>query len=219
MRDDPGKPLPSVLLVDDDEAFLQVLSQSLQKRGYEVFTATCIAQVKTCLSEVKPQYAVIDLHIGDEHGLDALDLIRAQTPSAIPVILSGYIDVGTAAVATKRGAADCLVKPVSLEELEHALLNGRAPGRTPLPDVISPHDAQLQHIISRWEKNERNTSKTATELGMHRRTLQRVLERAGIVRSEMESGRSVSRIEMLASRYRNWMGRLSSRPSGLSEKQ
>lgn len=210
MHHEINKRQPVVLLVDDDEAFLKVLGQSLQKRGYQVSTASCLAQVESYLAQTKPQYAVIDLHIGDEHGLDVLDLVRARASSARSVILSGYIDVGTAAVATKRGAVDCLVKPVGLEELEYAMINGRSPGRTPLPDVINPYEAQRQHIISRWEKNERNTSKTATELGMHRRTLQRILERAGVDRGDTDGGsNTLSRVEQLALRYRQWFGRFS----------
>ena len=197
--------MPTVILIDDDKAFLQVLGQNLERRCYDVSVATCIDEVKAILQKQKPDFAIVDLHLDSDHGLDVLDLIRTRSPRTIALVLSGYINVGTAAVATKRGAADCIVKPVSIEEIEHAMRTARTREEVPLPKILKPSDAQLQHIVSRWEKNDRNTSKTAEELGMHRRSLQRTLERAGIDRSDKEAGNSASRIEKLAARYHEWI--------------
>ena len=196
--------MKSILLIDDDAAFVRVLGRNLEARGYTIYAATSVAEVRRQLAAAEPDFAVIDVHLKDENGLDALDLVRKLSPSCVAVMLSGYIDIATAARAARSGAADCLVKPLGIEELEHALLSGTTRKPDHLPKMMSPAKARLQHIISRWEKNDRNTSKTAAILGMHRRTLQRILQNAGVVRDPAETYRTPSRFEKLRRLHRVW---------------
>lgn len=196
--------MKSIMLIDDDAAFVRVLGRNLETLGYTISAATSIAEARRQLAGLQPDFAVIDVHLEDESGLDALDLIRKLAPSCVAVMLSGYIDIATAARAARAGAADCLVKPLGVEELEHALLSAAKRKPDQLPKMMSPSKARLQHIISRWEKNDRNTSKTAAILGMHRRTLQRILQNAGVVRDPYENMRAPTRFEKLRRLYRVW---------------
>ena len=196
--------MKSIMLIDDDAAFVRVLGRNLETLGYRISAATSIAETRRQLADAQPDFAVIDVHLEDESGLDALDLVRNLSPSCVAVMLSGYIDTATAARAARAGAADCLVKPLGLEELEHALLSAAKRKPDELPKMMNPSKARLQHIISRWEKNDRNTSKTAAILGMHRRTLQRILQNAGVVRDPDENLRAPTRFEKLRRLYRVW---------------
>ncbi|MEM7635943.1 MAG: response regulator [Pseudomonadota bacterium] len=196
--------MKSIMLIDDDAAFVRVLGRNLEALGYKICGATCIAEARECLVSTRPDFAVIDVHLQNENGLDALELVRKLSPSSVAVMLSGYIDIATAAQAARAGAADCLVKPLSVEELEHALLTAAKRKPDHLPKMMNPTKARLQHIVSRWEKNDRNTSKTAAILGMHRRTLQRILQNAGVVRDPAETFRAPSRFEKLRRLYRVW---------------
>ena len=107
----------SLLLVDDDVTFLRVLSRSMGKIGYTVWPAQNIEEAKAAIDAIEPDYAVIDLHLGDSNGLDLVDYLRAASPRTAAVILSGYVNVPSAVSAVKRGAVYCLAKPVDLREL------------------------------------------------------------------------------------------------------
>ncbi|WP_108882973.1 response regulator [Anderseniella sp. Alg231-50] len=196
--------MKSIILIDDDAAFVRVLGRNLETLGYKICSATCIAEVRKCLVSARPDFAVIDVHLQSESGMDALGLVRKLSPASTVVMLSGYIDIATAAEAARAGAADCLVKPLSVEELEHALLSAAKRKPDQLPTMMNPAKARLQHIVSRWEKNDRNTSKTAVILGMHRRTLQRILQNAGVVRDPAEIYRAPTRFEKLRRLHRVW---------------
>ncbi len=174
----------SLLLVDDDVTFLRVLTRAMSRMGYTVWPAHTLQEAHAAIQAIKPDYAIIDLHLGENNGLDLLDYIRERSPRTSAVILSGYANIASAVTAIKRGAVDCLAKPVDADELDTCLKSARA--RTPaVPNkVISPTEAKIQHILAHWEKNDRNTTKTAEVLGMHRRSLQRILLRAGMGRQE-----------------------------------
>ncbi len=174
--------MPSILLVDDDVTFLRVLTRSMSKIGYSVWPAHTLEEARKAVDAVKPDFAVVDLHLDRENGLDVLDHLKMHSPATVTVILSGYVDVASAVSAVKRGAVDCLAKPVDADELDTCLKTARA-RRQKVPDrVMDPSEAKVQHILAHWEKNDRNTTKTAETLGMHRRSLQRILLRAGMGR-------------------------------------
>jgi two-component system response regulator RegA len=196
--------MKSALLIDDDEAFLRVLTRSLKKAGYDVMSATGLDGMKQALRVSAPDFAVIDLHLGCESGLDVVEYLASECPDTLIVMLSGYINVTTAAAAIRLGASDCLVKPVGIDELEHAFIHAISPARAELPSMRDPGDVRVQHIVIHWEKNERNSSKTARLLGMHRRSLQRILTRAGISRDDVVRHPDSSRFKKLRRLYRVW---------------
>ena len=200
--------MKSIMLIDDDAAFVRVLGRNLENLGYTIFAASCLADIRPRLESACPDFVVVDLHLKNENGLDALELVRKLSPSSTVVMLSGYIDITTATQAARAGAVDCLVKPLGVEELEHALLSATERAPEHLPDLMGPAEARLQHIVSHWEKNDRNTTKTATILGMHRRTLQRILQNSEIVREEADYIGPPSHFEKLRRLYRVWSNAL-----------
>ncbi|WP_248431499.1 response regulator transcription factor, partial [Escherichia coli] len=69
-------PDPSLLLVDDDEIFLNRLARAMEKRGFSVARAASVAEARTAVAEHPPAYAVVDLRLEDGNGLDVVDALR-----------------------------------------------------------------------------------------------------------------------------------------------
>ncbi|MEM7425981.1 MAG: response regulator [Pseudomonadota bacterium] len=200
---------PGLLLLDDDPAFLRVQSRLLGRAGYAVWPASNLSEARSAVKQVSPEYAVIDIHLGDENGLDFLRELRTISPNTVSVILSGYVDIPSAVAAVKLGAVDCLAKPVDPAELDACL---KAGGRSLPETILAPSAAKTRHILAHWEKNDRNTTRAAEVLGMHRRSLQRILIRAGFGRERTHFEEKPSSWIKLRRLYSVWSGAGENRP-------
>jgi len=165
-----------LLLVDDDEVFLGVLGKAMRNRGYEVISATGIADAVKLAKKARPAMAVVDLKLEGESGLDLIPLLIDINPEMNIVVLTGYSSIATAVTAIKRGAADYLSKPVTAGDVIKAL-SGELPARDVLEDFspMSVERLEWEHIQKVLKENDGNISATARSLGMYRRTLQRKL--------------------------------------------
>ena len=183
----------TLLLVDDDSAFLNALARSMSRLGYLVWPVSTVAEACRTVQSIKPDFAVVDLRLKEGNGLDVVTYIGSQSPQTKTVMLSGYANVRSAVAAVRAGAVDCIAKPVNADELHTALISARS-GHAQLPKhSMHPDEARMQHILARWAKNDLNTTQTADELGLHRRSLQRLLRRAGL-RGDTAKGLKTSRI-------------------------
>jgi len=166
----------SLLLVDDDEVFLNVLSKAMAKRGFNVISSTCISDALGKVRDAVPAMAVVDLKLKGETGLDLIPLLKNLNPEMNIIVLTGYSSIATAVTAIKRGAADYLSKPVTAGDVIKALA-----GESDRPDVLedfsplSIERVEWEHIQKVLKENDGNISATARSLGMYRRTLQRKL--------------------------------------------
>lgn len=169
---------PSLLIVDDDETFCEVLARAMVKRGFDT---TCMHDIKTAIEQAEvlmPEYAIIDLKLGNESGLSLVEKIRELDPGTRIIVLTGYASIATAVEAIKLGATHYLAKPVDADDIMAAF--ERTSGDTETP--ISPHPLSVERL--EWEyihrilmENDNNISVTAKVLNMHRRTLQRKLSK------------------------------------------
>ena len=166
---------PSLLLVDDDEAFLKRLAKAMEKRGFAVETADSITAGKAIATARPPAYAVVDLRLGDGNGLDVVEVIRERRPDARIVVLTGYGAIATAVAAVKIGATDYLSKPADATDVTNALLATSDELPPPPENPMSADRVRWEHIQRVYELCDRNVSETARRLNMHRRTLQRIL--------------------------------------------
>jgi two-component system, response regulator RegA len=166
---------PSLLLVDDDEAFVKRLAKAMEKRGFSVETASSVAAGKAIATARPPAYAVCDLRLGDGNGLDVVELLRERRPDARIVVLTGYGAIATAVAAVKIGATDYLAKPADATEITNALLDHEGELPPPPENPMSADRVRWEHIQRVFEMCDRNVSETARRLNMHRRTLQRIL--------------------------------------------
>jgi two-component system response regulator RegA len=165
----------SLLIVDDDKAFLDRLARAMEGRGFEVETADSVAAGLAAVEKSPPAFAVVDMRLGDGSGIEVISALKDRRPEARSIILTGYGNIATAVNAVKLGAVDYLSKPADADEVCAALKAG--PGQLPeLPEnPMSADRVRWEHIQRVYELCARNVSETARRLSMHRRTLQRIL--------------------------------------------
>jgi DNA-binding NtrC family response regulator len=108
----------SLLLVDDDDAFRQVLARELGRLGYEVATADSGAAALERIAAGEPDVVLLDLRLPDRDGLEVLEAIRATSPGTDVIMLTGHGSIDTAIQAVRAGAFDYVAKPCPLDELE-----------------------------------------------------------------------------------------------------
>ncbi len=170
-------PLQNMLLIlDDDEIFLRRLERSMQKKGFNTICASSISEAKNLVITHNITHALLDLRLEDGNGLDIVDALHNKDDTTRMVVLTGYGAIATAVAAVKMGAIEYLSKPSSdAQDIFNALMGieGDVPKLSDTP--MSADRVKWEHIQSVYEKCDRNVSKTARQLNMHRRTLQRIL--------------------------------------------
>jgi len=167
----------TLLLVDDDAPLRRSLQRALERRGFAVVAAEGLKEAMTLAQSVKPEYAVVDLRLEDGSGIDLVRRLREQHPKARIVILTGYGNIATAVAAIKAGATDYLAKPADADDVIRALLSTGAGLPPPPENPMSADRVRWEHIQRVFEQCNRNVSETARRLTMHRRTLQRILNK------------------------------------------
>ncbi len=166
---------PSLLLVDDDEAFVRRLARAMEKRGFAVEVAMSVAEGRAAADARPPAYAVCDLRLEDGNGLDVVEVIRERRPESRVIVLTGYGAIATAVAAVKIGAIDYLSKPADATDIINALMATGDDLPPPPENPMSADRVRWEHIQRVYELCDRNVSETARRLNMHRRTLQRIL--------------------------------------------
>jgi two-component system response regulator RegA len=166
---------PSLLLVDDDKAFLTRLERAMEKRGFAVRSADNVRDGLAAVDAQAPAFAVVDLRLEDGNGLDVVSALHRRRPDARAVVLTGYGNIATAVTAVKLGAVDYLSKPADAEDVIKALLSLTEDRAAPPENPMSADRVRWEHIQRVYELCDRNVSETARRLNMHRRTLQRIL--------------------------------------------
>jgi two-component system response regulator RegA len=165
----------ALLLVDDDKPFLDRLARAMEARGFIVAACSSVAEGLESIARAAPAFAVVDMRLGDGNGLDVISELKAKRPDARGIILTGYGNITTAVTAVKLGAFDYLAKPADADEIFHALMATQH-DRAAMPEnPMSADRVRWEHIQRIYELCGRNVSETARRLGMHRRTLQRIL--------------------------------------------
>lgn len=164
------------LLIDDDEAFVQILARSLARQGITALTSHNHEQALNTLEHNPVTRCVLDLNLAGESGLQLLPDLLATRPDLDVLVLTGYGSIATAVEAMRRGAVNYLCKPVNVSQL----IRGFEPLEAP-PDLRaeppSVEEMEWEHIQRVLNENAGNISATARALNMHRRTLQRKLQK------------------------------------------
>lgn len=125
----------------------------------------------------RPAFAVLDLRLGNQSGLELVDTLHKFRPDVKVVMVTGYGNIASAVIAIKAGAVDYLAKPLDADDIINALCQSH---REPPPIREKPMSAsrvRWEHILRVFEQCDRNVSETARRLNMHRRTLQRILNK------------------------------------------
>ena len=165
------------LLVDDDELYLRTLQRSLLKRGLETCTAANVGDALRLAAEQLLDFALIDLRLATESGLDLIKPLRQAQPPLRIVLMTGYASVATAVEAIKRGADDYLLKPTTADAILRMLsaTTTTAAAAEPQATMTPLSRLEWEHIHQALAETNGNVSAAARLLGMHRRSLQRKL--------------------------------------------
>jgi DNA-binding NtrC family response regulator len=108
---------PRVLLVDDEEKFLEVLSQRLGTRGVDAETSTSGEEALVKMKNKKFDAIVLDVMMPGIGGIETLKRIRKEDPEVQIIMLTGRGTVDKAVEAMKEGAIDFLEKPADINTL------------------------------------------------------------------------------------------------------
>lgn len=171
-------PEKTLLLLDDDMVLCRRLARALDAHGFETRMAGSVGEAVEAIYANPPAFAVLDLRLDDGSGLKAVETLRQCRADARIVMLTGYGNIATAVAAVRAGAVDYLAKPADADDVIRALL-GPTTAQPPAPPEkpMTPDRVRWEHIQRVFELCGRNVSETARRLGMHRRTLQRILNK------------------------------------------
>lgn len=172
-----------LLIIDDDEMFCHVLNRALTRRGFEVMVAHNADQALTIAAQFLPTMATLDLKLEHSSGLKLLPDLLTTVPHCRVVVLTGYSSIATAVEAIKLGAVNYLCKPADADDVIHAFEQQDGDPNIELADnPPSINRITWEHIQKVLQEHDGNISATARALGMHRRTLQRKLQKRPVRR-------------------------------------
>src|SRR5262245_27576060 len=123
---------PTLMVVDDDTGFCDVLAAAFSKRGMSVRVAHNVAQAKALAQDDPPEYAVIDLKMPGQSGLELVKHLKEMDANTRMVVFTGFASVATAVEAIKLGATHYLAKPADADEILSALHRDEGVVDTPI---------------------------------------------------------------------------------------
>jgi len=180
-----------LLIVEDDSAFANTLKRRMEKHGYTCWLANNINDALLTCHRQLPEFILLDMKLDNESGLNLITPIRKLLPQSRLILLTGFASIATAVDAIKLGANDYLTKPIDTQTLLAALAKNDGVqtnkystlsvgvNKEPLmPEpTLSTEQVEWEHIQQVLKFNNGNISATARQLSMHRRTLQRKLQK------------------------------------------
>ena len=167
----------TLLVVDDDLPFRERLSRSMEKKGFEVKSAESFVSASKIIEKNNYDFAIVDMRLSDGSGLELIKKIQIKSPSTKSLLLTGYGNIATAVAAIKSGAIDYLPKPAQVDQIYDALTNSKEILPPPPENPMTADRIRWEHIQRVFIQCNRNVSETARRLRMHRRTLQRILNK------------------------------------------
>ena len=170
----------SLLIVDDDEVFRTRLARAFEKRGWEVRHASNVDDGVRLAREESPEHAIVDLRMPGRGGLEAVRDLHAIDPATRILVLTGYGSIATAVEAVRLGAVGYVAKPADVDDLLAAFARAALPPLSAAPLEYDPPSlarAEWEHIHRVLADCAGNVSEAARKLGMHRRSLQRKIQK------------------------------------------
>lgn len=147
-------------------------------RGMQACGAASPAAAEDMAKRVQPGRAVVDLRMPGGSGLELVSALLEINSQMEIVVLTGFGSIATAVEATRRGVRDYLTKPADADQIL-AAFEKKIPGDETAEAATAPSLAQVEweHIQRILTECGNNISKAARVLGIHRRSLQRKLNK------------------------------------------
>ena len=166
-----------LLVVDDDEAFRNRLVRALKDREFNTNGAADVQSgIKTIKGNSKIRRVIVDLKMPGRSGLDLVQAASHIRPEIEVIVLTGYGTIASATAAIKLGAVNYLTKPVTVDQILKAFEEtAHQLDQFAVPSLSQVEWDHIQRVIADCSGN---ISHAAKKLGMHRRSLQRKLQKS-----------------------------------------
>jgi DNA-binding NtrC family response regulator len=133
-----------ILLVDDEEQFLKVLSQRLEGRGMKVDTSTSGEEALKRAKGKEFDAIILDLAMPGMSGIETLKRIRSENPDIQIIMLTGHGSVEKSVEAIKAGAVDFLEKPADLNKILEKIAEAK---HKRIVLVQKKHESHIKEIL------------------------------------------------------------------------
>ena len=114
--------MTQILVVDDEIAIREILTEFLTNHGYSTEGAENGAQGIAKARSMRPQVILLDILMPGINGIETLKRLRKESPNSAVIMISGHADTDLALQAIELGAYDLIQKPLDLKYLERTLL-------------------------------------------------------------------------------------------------
>jgi two-component system response regulator RegA len=171
---------PSILVVDDDDVLRSRLAKAFRERGFEVYSAAGYEEAVALARSESPELALVDLKMPGKSGLELVRTLKEVDPATNVVVLTGYGSIATAVDAVRLGATHYISKPADVDDILTAFARQDADlGGSVARDFTAPSlaRAEWEHINRVLSDCDGNISEAARRLKVHRRSLQRKLQK------------------------------------------
>lgn len=111
------RPIPRVLVVDDEPDLRELLELTLVRMGLDVDSAATVGEARECLRRNRYALCLTDMRLPDASGMDLVDAIARDHSGTVVAVITAYGSADNAVAALKAGAFDYLSKPVALDQL------------------------------------------------------------------------------------------------------
>jgi two-component system response regulator RegA len=170
----------SILLVDDDRVFRERLCLTFERRGFDVRNASNAEEAINLAMQDSPEFAVVDLRMPGKSGLHLVKELHQIDETTKIIVLTGYGSIATAVDAVRLGAVNYLQKPADIDDILAAFAKGTGEvldPKTPSYQAPTLARAEWEHINRVLSDCGGNISEASRRLGIHRRSLQRKLQK------------------------------------------
>ena len=137
----------NILLIDDEQGFVDTMAKRLGKRGYEVGVAYSGEEGLGVLEKNnRVDVVVLDVKMPGMSGIDVLKVIKSEYPLVEVVMLTGHATVENAIDGMKNGAFDYMMKPCDMDELLVKVGDAYDKKQTQENKIL---EARARHIVLR----------------------------------------------------------------------
>ena len=167
----------SILILEDDDALAFAMTKSFSGKGHNVIHVKTITALEEQLDSAY-DLVLMDLKLENDTSLQSIKTVRQAQPDAKIFMITGYASIATTVEAIKQGADDYLPKPITTEDILATYFGFDSEKDLNIKEeTLSTKRLEWEHIQRVLKENEGNISRTAKALNMHRRTLQRKLQK------------------------------------------
>jgi two-component system response regulator RegA len=170
----------SLLIAEDHQVLRDRLARAFRERGYEVRVASNYDEAVALAQEDSPELAVLDMRMPGKSGLELLKALKQIDQTTKVVIMTGFGSIATAVEAMRLGATNYVQKPADADDILSAFARAELPPHQAVPADLPPPTlarVEWEHIHRVLADCGNNVSEAARRLGIHRRSLQRKLQK------------------------------------------